>query len=148
MTDITGGCRCGAVRYTLALDGLPRTYACHCHLCQRWSGSAFSPQVLVPETAVTMSGPSVMFEIRTGDRVSTQHACSVCHARLYNINTRRPGLPVVRAGTLDRSEELNCVAHIFTAYRQRWFDIPDDVANWPQEPDLATFGPLMMGLEI
>ena len=46
---VRGGCRCGAVRYTLALDDLPLTYACHCTDCQTWSGSAFSQQVLVPE---------------------------------------------------------------------------------------------------
>lgn len=47
---IAGGCRCGAVRYTLAMDTLPRTYACHCHYCQTWSGSAFSQQAIVAES--------------------------------------------------------------------------------------------------
>ena len=45
---MTGGCRCGAVRYTLAVDALPKAYACHCHQCQKWTGSAFSLQALVP----------------------------------------------------------------------------------------------------
>jgi hypothetical protein len=30
------------------------------------------------------------------------------------------GVPAVLAGTLDRSEELDCDARIFTAYRQQW----------------------------
>ncbi|MBB5716636.1 hypothetical protein FHS94_003506 [Sphingomonas aerophila] len=38
----------------------------------------------------------------------------------------------MRAGTFDRSEELDCVAHIFTAYRQRWVVIPANVASWPE----------------
>lgn len=49
MARIQGGCRCGAVRYVLALDTLPRTYACHCRDCQTWSGSAFSQQTFLPE---------------------------------------------------------------------------------------------------
>lgn len=129
---IEGGCNCGAVRYTLALDALPLTYVCHCHQCQRWSGSAFSQQALVPESAVTASGPIVVYEKVTEDRTSIQRICSVCHARIYNTNTRRPGIAVVRAGTLDRSEELECGAHIYAAFKQPWVDIPDTVPSWPE----------------
>ncbi|MBS0283131.1 MAG: GFA family protein, partial [Proteobacteria bacterium] len=105
---ITGGCRCGACRYELALDALPPVYACHCHICQRASGSAFSVQALVPEASLTVTGPIVVHEIATEDRISIQRFCGTCHARVYNTNTRRPGIAVVRAGTLDRSEELEC----------------------------------------
>ena len=141
---VTGGCRCGEVRYTLALDALPPVYACHCHICQRWTGSAFSLQALVAEPALTVSGPLVVYERATEDRVSTQRICGSCHSRLYNTNTRRPGLAVVRAGTLDRSEELECRAQIYTATKQAWFAIPDDVPSWPDVPD-ASFAALMMG---
>ena len=56
MQEIEGGCRCGAVRYKLALDTLPLTYACHCLDCQTWSGSAFSQQTFVPEAALAVTG--------------------------------------------------------------------------------------------
>ena len=129
---IEGGCNCSAVRYTLALGALPLTYACHCHQCQRWSGSAFSQQALVPESAVTARGPIVVYEKVTKDRTSIQRVCRICHSRIYNTNTRSPGIAVIRAGTLDRSEELDCVAHIYTDYKQRWVDIPADVPSWPE----------------
>lgn len=136
---ITGGCRCEAVRYTIARADLPPAYACHCHVCQRWSGSAFSLQVLVPEETLTVEGPVVVAEIVTGDRTSTQRFCGACHARIYNTNTRRPGIAVVRAGTLDRSEELECRAHIYTDYRQRWVSLPPEVPQWPEAPPVAEF---------
>ena len=129
---ITGGCRCGACRYTLSLKSVPPAYACHCHQCQRWSGSAFSLNALVPETALTVSGPIVPYELRTEDRVSTQRMCEICNARLYNTNTRRPGIAVLRAGTLDDSESLICRAHIYTNYRQAWITIPEGVPSWPE----------------
>lgn len=129
---ITGGCRCGAVRYTLAVDDLPRVYACHCHQCQRWSGSAFSLQAMVPESAIEPNGPVVSFEKVTEDRTSTQYVCGECHGRIYNTNTRRPGIAVVRAGTLDRSEELECAFHIYTASRQRWLALPEGVPAWAE----------------
>ncbi|WP_114228906.1 MULTISPECIES: GFA family protein [Sphingomonas] len=140
---LEGGCRCGAVRYTLAVDELPPAYACHCHQCQRWSGSAFSLNMLVPESVLTLDGPVITFEKVTadsaGERTSTQRFCETCHTRLFNTNTRRPGIAVVRAGTLDRSEELRCVGHIFTANRQRWLAVPEDVPSWPEAPPMAEF---------
>ncbi|WP_174278564.1 GFA family protein [Sphingomonas bacterium] len=131
---IKGGCRCGACRYEIAIDELPRVYACHCHVCQRWTGGAFSLQALVAEDRLTVAGPVVVQEITTEDRTSVQRFCGTCHARIYNTNTRRPGVSVVRAGTLDRSEDLDCVAHIFTAYHQRWVAIPAGVPSWPEAP--------------
>ena len=55
MTDITGGCLCGRVRYTLrgepALSGF-----CHCRNCQRYTGSSFETFVAYPSDAVTIQG--------------------------------------------------------------------------------------------
>ncbi|NKF20923.1 GFA family protein [Solimonas sp. C16B3] len=132
MDGLEGGCRCGAVRYTLALERLPRSYACHCHQCQRWSGSAFSQQVIVPEPALSVRGNLTVFELTTAERTSIQRYCAACHGRIYNTNTRRPGMAVVRAGTLDRSEELECVLHIFVAYKQRWLTLPEGVPAYPE----------------
>lgn len=136
---VTGQCRCGACRYQIALDALPPVYACHCHICQRVSGSAFSVQALVQENALIVAGPLIVREVVTEDRTSVQRFCGECLARVYNTNTSRPGVAVVRAGTLDRSEELVCRAHIFTAYKQHWVEIPDSIPSWPEAPLPAAF---------
>lgn len=146
---IEGGCRCGAVRYVLAVDRLPATYACHCHQCQRWTGSAFSQQAPVAETALSVTGPVVERRLVTGEgageRTSHQRFCQACGSRLYNTNSRRPGIAMLRAGTLDRSEELVCAAHIFTASRQRWFALPDDARAWEGMPPPEALMALVAG---
>ena len=38
---------------------------------------------------------------------------------------------MVRAGTLDRSDELNVVAHIWTKRKMGGIVTPDDVPTWP-----------------
>jgi hypothetical protein len=129
---IEGGCRCGAVRYEIATDDVPPIYACHCHICQRATGSAFSVQALVREDRLSVTGPIVVREIATEDRISIQRFCGECYARVYNTNSARPGIAVVRGGTLDRSEELACKAHIFTAYKQAWVTLPDESPQWPE----------------
>jgi hypothetical protein len=133
MPEIQGGCRCGAVRYELALDALPSTYACHCLDCQTWSGSAFSQQTFLPEAALTVTGPVVVHEFTTpSGNTSTQRMCGVCHARIYNTNSARPNVAVVRAGTLDRSNELRVVAHIWVKRKQHWLTLPEAVPTWPE----------------
>jgi hypothetical protein len=46
---------------------------------------------------------------------------------------------VVRAGTLDRSDELNVVAHIWTKRKMKGIAIPDDVPSWPENAPPADF---------
>ncbi len=133
---IAGGCRCGVVRYTLALDAIPPAYACHCHQCQTWSGSAFSEQTLLPEDALTVTGPVVLYERTTEDRTSYQRMCGVCHTRLYNTNSGRPGVVFGRAGTRDDSDALAVAAQIWVKRKQGWIAIPDGVPCWTESAPL------------
>jgi hypothetical protein len=138
LSNIQGGCRCGAVRYTLAVDALPRSYACHCRDCQTWSGSAFTLQTFVPEAALSVSGPLTVYDMVTpSGNQSRQRMCPVCHTRIYNTNSARPGVVVVRAGTLDRSDELDVVAHIWVKRKQPWLTLPPDVPAWPESAPAA-----------
>ncbi|HEX8486379.1 GFA family protein [Sphingomonas sp.] len=120
-------------------------YCCHCRFCQTWSGSAFSEQAFVREDAVTAEGPLVAFEV-TGPSGATshQHACAACHTRIYNTNSARPGIAVVRAGTLDDSETLVPRAHIWLSRKQSWVALPDDVPAFAENPAPAEFIALMM----
>ena len=138
---IEGGCRCGAIRYRLKIDKLPKVYACHCRDCQTWSGSAFSLQAIVPEEALEVTGEPYLYErpSEDGTRISRQRGCAICITRVYNTNTRRPGFAVVRAGTLDRSDELNIAAHIWTQRKLSGIDIPAAVPSWPENAPLAEF---------
>jgi hypothetical protein len=131
---IEGGCRCGRVRYRAALERLPRVYACHCLDCQTWSGSAFSLQFILPEDQLEVAGEPALYELASpdGSRTSRQRACPVCFTRVYNTNTRRPGLAVIRAGTLDDSDQLAIVAHIWTRRKLTGIEIPADLPSWPE----------------
>jgi hypothetical protein len=142
MTDsVEGGCPCGRIRYRVAASKLPNVYACHCRDCQTWSGSAFSLQFIVPEGDLQVDGEPQLFELTSPDgaRVSRQRACPTCFTRVYNTNSARAGLAVVRAGTLDRSDELRIVAHIWAKRKMAGIDIADGVASWPQGAPPADF---------
>jgi len=139
--SLEGGCRCGRVRYRASLDALPKAYACHCLDCQTWTGSAFSTQFLLLEDQLKVTGEPALFELTSADgqRISRQRACPVCFSRVYNTNSARPGLAGVRAGTLDRSDELTLVAHIWTRRKMGGIDIPEGVPRWPEGAEPAAF---------
>jgi len=148
MTDgIEGGCRCGRVRYRIAQAGLPPVYACHCLDCQTWTGSAFSLQFILPEDQLEVRGAPALFELTSPDgaRTSRQRACPVCFTRVYNTNTRRPGMAVVRAGTLDRSDELAIVAHIWTKRKLDGIEIPAVLPAWAEGAPPAEFAAALTG---
>lgn len=138
---IEGGCRCGRVRYRVAADDLPKAYACHCLDCQTWSGSAFSVQFVLPEDQLEVSGEPAIYERTSPEsgRTSRQRACPVCFTRVFNTNSARPGLAVVRAGTLDRSDELTLAAHIWIKRKMGGITIPDGVPAWPEGAPPADF---------
>ena len=60
--ELTGGCACGDIRYTVS--GAPLYMGnCHCRDCQRATGSAFFPAVLIKEADFTLeSGDPSWFE--------------------------------------------------------------------------------------
>jgi hypothetical protein len=143
--SIEGGCRCGNIRYRIARSELPKVYACHCRDCQTWSGSAFSLQFFAPENTLTLTGEPALYELtsQTSGRTSRQRGCPVCFTRIYNTNSARPGFVTLRAGTLDRSDELEIVAHIWTKRKMRGVAIPDGVPSWPEAAPPAEFVALL-----
>jgi|GEM_PF-2203371 hypothetical protein len=53
MTDVQGGCACGAVRF--ALKAKPTVMpTCHCTNCQRLTGSTFALNAWVEKTEVAL----------------------------------------------------------------------------------------------
>jgi hypothetical protein len=136
-----GGCRCGAIRYRMTAEKLPNVYACHCRDCQTWSGSAFSLQAILPENQLEVTGEPAVFELTspTSGRISRQRGCPVCFTRVYNTNSSRPGSATVRAGSLDRSDEVKVVAHIWTKRKMDGIVIPEGVPSWPEGAPPADF---------
>jgi hypothetical protein len=63
MSELSGGCACGAIRYRCAA---PPVFClnCHCRDCQRESGSAFMPVMAVPKAAFEIErGAPIYFDL-------------------------------------------------------------------------------------
>ena len=53
MTEMTGGCACGQVRFTARNLAPTEAYLCHCRMCQRAAGSISLAMVNVKQVDVT-----------------------------------------------------------------------------------------------
>lgn len=140
----TGRCRCQAVTYTLDYPRTPIAYACHCLECQAMSGGACVVQLPILEDRLRVTGSLITWENpNAAGNLTTQRFCAQCKTRLYSTNTGRPGIALVRGGTLDDSHELSPALHIWTKRKQPWITLPGEAAAFPEaapvEVTRATF---------
>ena len=135
MEPMTGGCQCGAVRYTIT--GTPRRLtACHCTDCQRQSGSAFGMSLVVAAEDFRLTeGELARHEtVSAAGRRKAGCFCPACGTRIYHQAEWRRGDLTVKPGTLDDTSGLVPDMHIWTASKQPWVVIPEDVESHPGQP--------------
>lgn len=124
-----GGCLCGAVRFRTS--GRPmKITVCHCPLCQRVSGSAYTVELIFPREAVSFEGaPPGRYTYRSPDHGRRLHYafCPTCGSRLGVALDRFPALQFMYAGAFDDTSWIRPDSHIFTRSAPAWTLLPDDV---------------------
>ena len=105
----TGGCICGAVRYSVRVKPL-HVGRCHCGDCRKESGSALTVYGQLPREAFDLSGELATYDGRS--------FCPRCGSRLVCID----GTAVeVRIGSLDDAPfGLQPEAEIWIKRREPW----------------------------
>ena len=134
MPNITGGCLCGAVRYSAS--GEPRfTGLCHCTDCQKFTGSAFAVVVGVPASAVSITGKLGSFT-KNGDsgKPMERRFCPQCGSAIVDVASAMPEIMMIAAGTLDDPSWLKPRSQIFCDSAQPWVDLQGDMKAFPRMP--------------
>jgi len=129
---LTGGCVCGALRYSLG--GAPlMVYACHCHDCQTRSGSAFALTAVVAMGDLAMTGPvDVMLAPTRAGRELEHSFCPTCRVRVLVRATAAPDYGSLLAGTFDDASWAVPIAQTYVESAIPWAVIPG-VRNVPAE---------------
>ena len=91
---LTGRCLCGAVTITVAGPHDPRVGACHCRMCQRWTGGLFVC-FTAEASAVTVGGDVARYRSST---FAERAFCPRCGSHLWFND--------VEAGAKPRQYEL------------------------------------------
>ncbi len=116
---IVGGCMCGAVRYE-AGDAVMQA-SCYCRDCQRSTGSAFAPVLLVPKDSFKLTkGELKHYEVAgdSGCKVSRAF-CVNCGSPIMSVLSAMPFV-AVKASSLDDPGQFQPTASIFTASAPAW----------------------------
>jgi hypothetical protein len=131
MPTITGGCLCGAVKYTT--DAAPvRTVVCHCTICQRHIGSAFATLMAFPAGSVAVTGTLSTYTEPGGSTGQPMHRCFCPRCGTPIILEREGGeRTLITAGTLDDRSNVRPTTNLFCASAQPWVPITQDTENLP-----------------
>ena len=115
---IVGGCMCGAVRYESATDAVMQA-SCYCRDCQRSTGSAFAPVLLVPKEAFKLTKGELKHYEVTGDsgnkvsRAASTIRISFSPRRASSSPARRAGRRIFRACRPSRAIPVDTALIVF-----------------------------------
>jgi hypothetical protein len=126
----TASCRCGQL--TAVCTGEPvRVSVCHCHNCQKRSGSAFAAQARWPDAHVAISGDSRTWEAR-GDSggLAVFRFCPVCGSTLaYGIESM-PGVTAIAMGAFAGTDLPAPQYSVYEGRKLAWIEITGDMEHF------------------
>lgn len=131
MTKITGGCLCGAVRYELNAPALFGGF-CYCIDCRKTSGS-HTAAMAVPEAALAVTGETRAYAVRGDNGDVNRVFCPTCGTGLFSKGSR-PGVVMLKAGTLDDPEHFKPMASVYASRAPSWDRPRADLPAFPELP--------------
>ena len=119
----SGGCLCGGVRYRI--EGECRhIVCCHCENCRRTHGH-IAAYTAMPWSALNLVEEETLRWYHDASPDTWRGFCERCGASLFWDMRDGAGRISVAAGSLDHSEGLKTVGHIFTAEAGSYYQIDD-----------------------
>lgn len=104
---IEGNCLCGAVRLRVA-DHDPRVGACHCRMCQRWSGGLF---LSFTASQVEVAGEVARYQ---SSSFAERAFCPRCGSHLWMRDTAGDGSYDLMPGLFDEAIGWPMRSEIYT----------------------------------
>jgi hypothetical protein len=120
--NLTGGCQCGRVRYSVELDS-DEAYWCHCRMCQKATGGIAAAFVQVkPEALTWLTEP----DWYASSPVARRPFCSACGTPLGFAFTGEDSDPDLTVGSFDDPSRFRPVAHAgCESIHEAWLDTRD-----------------------
>ena len=120
--QVSGGCQCGAVRYTATIDD-DEAYLCHCRMCQRATGGVSIAFKNVPVCQVKWERPPAWYQ---SSPIAHRPFCSTCGTPLgfaFLEDAKNIDLTV---GSFDEPDRFRPVHHYAVeSMHEAWIDTRD-----------------------
>ena len=123
---LTGGCLCGAVRWSSRISPKAVHY-CHCSICRRWSGAPFATLAWFWRAGVNWTGEPALFR---SSPIAVRSHCATCGTPLALSYDARDDI-VLSVGTFDTPESVVPAYHYGVESRLGWVDIGRGLPSKP-----------------
>jgi hypothetical protein len=128
-----GSCLCGEVAYEMRAP--LRMYHCHCSRCRRARSAAHTTNVFAKLTDFAFTRGEervVQYKVPEAARFGVAF-CTTCGGKVPRV-ARERGVVVAPVGPFDTDPLMRPQAHIYVASKAPWFDITDDLKQYPEMP--------------
>jgi hypothetical protein len=116
----TGGCDCGAIRYTVVGEPMVMN-DCQCRQCQRDSGTGRGSHLTFVGASVTVTGEASHWEtVGEGGTRKRRAFCPTCGNPVYLSFPDMPDVFVAAAGSLDDPARYRPQLVMWTSAAQAW----------------------------
>ncbi len=122
MSKLDGNCNCGAINFEINKDDIKRVINCHCNLCRKMNGAAFSTYVSVLDSGFELLKGESNIHKHQVSLTAYKYFCATCGTPIYNKNPKYNGITIVHFGTVNNSDELRPVVNIFCESKLAWID--------------------------
>lgn len=118
MEEVHGQCSCGAVEYKFSAESLI-AYQCHCSVCRKATGSAFTTTLMAPEKGFTWLRGEEAISSYAKENGYKVNFCSYCGSPVPNKFRDHPLLSVP-AGSIEGAPRINVAVQLYLGSRARW----------------------------
>lgn len=117
---ITGGCLCGAVRYSVSAPPIA-VRQCWCRDCQYWASGSATVNAVFEVDKVAMTDTLATF-VSTADSGNTMRRgfCPACGTPVTSASDARPEYVILRVGTMDQPSLVPPAMTIWTDSAPAW----------------------------
>ncbi len=137
MTERTGGCACGAIRFKITAP-FAAVGVCHCKGCQKASGGAPNYAALVPSAAFEVTKGKAKTYISKADsgNDAMRSFCPDCGTPLWSGSKTMGPMMAIKLGALDDNSDIMPELHLFTESAPTWHLMHEGLPTFPKMPPM------------
>ena len=122
----SGSCLCGQIKFEA--DGFtPQTAHCHCSMCRKFHGAAFSTFGEVRLSSFRWLNGTELLSTYIAKNGTVRQFCSICGSSLTFKSARHIDSIEVAIAALDTKLDIQPDAHIHVASKVSWLNLNDDL---------------------
>ena len=132
---LSGGCHCGAVRYTIFASPLSVQH-CHCESCRKTTGSLYATGGVIRRDKVEIEGAENLTSYRTSPSFEQQFCCT-CGCNLFEYDDNETTLfyfnPATLDGGVDPGHPREMESHIYMRSKAEWEHVSDVIPHFERD---------------